>query len=111
MTFSSVVKNKCVQAFTLIGAIAAVVTGFYSVDDRYAKAAQVAQVEQQVELLGYEVKYQKLIMRRNAVQQRIWDLERHYGGRGLPSAPAPVKHEYNYLISELEDINRQLKGK
>jgi hypothetical protein len=43
------------------------------------------------------------------IQARIWDLERHYGGIGVPSAPQPVKDEYRFLLQEIERMKRDMK--
>lgn len=110
---SEVIKNRWVQVFTCFMALLGLVGAIFQYDDRLAKheptMAAIGEVKQDVELLGEDLKYQKLITRRNAIQQRIWDLERYYGGYNVPQAPPPVKSEYAYLLRELADINRILK--
>jgi hypothetical protein len=115
MKFREVFVNRFTAWGSAAIALLALIGGFIAYDDRLAKAeptmAAIGEVEEEVELLGKDLNYQKLIWRRNAIQQRIWDLERHYGGPGLPNCRVgAVLQEYNLLIRELHDIQRKLGG-
>jgi phosphoglycerate-specific signal transduction histidine kinase len=111
--FSNMIRNRCVQAAAFVLTVLSIGAGFYAVDDRYAKACvleeKIEDIQTDVALLGQLFNEMRLIQRRDAIQERIWALEKYYGGVNLPNAPQPVRDEYYHLKRELQDINQRLQ--
>ena len=66
---------------------------YFFIDTRYAKCADVKQLENR---LDYKIENDKLM----AIQQRTWQLEGHYPQ--ITQAPPDIQQQYKELKSDLE---------
>lgn len=90
--------KKCSAIFALIIALAAVAGIVSKLDDRWAKAAQVKQLEMRLD--------QKIDADRiNQIQQRIWILEDRY--KSPDKMPQSVREEYRVLRDEKDRLEKK----
>lgn len=94
------IKHAFSSAVAFLVSLATVVTFLYYIDDRWAKAKDLAYVEMRLD--------QKILSDRlYDLQQRLWMLEDRYGEE--KEMPEEVRTEYRKLKQEYESIKRQLE--
>jgi hypothetical protein len=89
-----------------VAMLAGLVFGVSAYEEKFAKSRDLSRVEETVQLLGSRLDQKIRADRIHNLQRRIWDLEREFGGVGVPTAPPGVRKEYQELILELN----RLKG-
>lgn len=93
------------RVFSVIAAIAVlsgIIFGINAYEAKFATAEDIKQVRQDIVLLGERLEQKILSDRAHSLQQRIWSLEDHYGGAGVPQAPSEVKENYRELKYDLK---------
>jgi len=73
----------------------------YRLDSRYAKNSQFTQFKQRIDVKFIRDEIYSL-------RERIYQLEKYYGGFGVPTAPDVVKKEYRKLKKDLEELEQEL---
>lgn len=95
--------NRLQKIVAMIIALGTIVSGAIAYDSRKANQSEV-------DLLGSRLEQKIKEDLARSIQRRIWDLESHYGGPGVPNAPAAVQREYRELKADFETIRRNIDG-
>jgi hypothetical protein len=95
--------NKlCKQLTALAGIIAICFSAYFFIDNRYALAQKVNQIEQRLD-------YKILSDRLDAVYERIWKFDDRYAGNE-DKMPVYDRDEYRRLNSERQKIMEKMKA-
>jgi len=80
----------------------------FAIDSRYAKTAQIAEVQEFAELIDKRLELKILKDRADALQSRMWKLEDRYG-MDIGSMPDDAREQYRELKKEYDEIMAKLK--
>jgi hypothetical protein len=89
-------------------AIATLWGGATFVDDRYAHAPAVVEVQGDVFLMGQRLENKILTDRVESLRQRAWKLEDRYPN--MRDAPATVQEEYRQIQQDITKLDQELDG-
>jgi hypothetical protein len=93
--------NGIMTILVSLGSILGMAFGaYFYIETNYAKAAEVAQVEQR---LDYKIKSDQS----KEIQQRIWQLDDRYEKKAMPEA---VKEEYRRIEEEKKQLDDEIKS-
>jgi hypothetical protein len=92
-------SNKVKTALVIVIGFISIIGSVAAYDARVAKQCDL-------ELLANRLEQKIVADRIYQLQQRVWMLEDRFGGPGVPTAPAEVKKEYRYLLSEIDRLKR-----
>jgi len=100
--------EKLITRILLISSLIGIPFGIYFFfDDHYAKASDVAQVQQLIQQLQESISYDHLIKQRSDIQQRIWAISDRY--EDTNKAPITIKEELRTLQQDIINLNDKIK--
>jgi len=94
-------KNRLIAAVSVIITGSSLLGAMWAFDGHYAKAKDLQTFKDSVQIKFDTDRYKSL-------QERIWQLEEHFGGPGVPRAPRSIKKEYVEIKSEFEILRARL---
>lgn len=101
--------KKVIGTVTGIIAVAGLLFGVSTYEQKFARAADVAELREAVVALSNRVEFNRLSDRLHELEKRVWYMEKEFGGEGAPRAPASVKETYFRLRQEMRDVKRRLE--
>jgi hypothetical protein len=91
----------------IVGACTMVGTAF-TIDNRYAKTSDMAEVNEYVQQVDKRLEIKILKDRANALQERMWKIEDRYGD-DVSKMPKDKRDQYRKIKKEYDEIMEKIK--